>query len=294
MAEKITPERRRKRGSGLVILLLLLAVLLGLGLLVSNVKNQFGSVNNSQTHIFAVSGIPKLVIHDGSGTVHIHRGGGNSVIVQATKQAVGIGANLDDMNVNYSQNGNEVDVSADQSFDFFLGSKSVNFDVTLPANANMQVETGSGSVEVADINGQEDLQTGSGSINATDIGGQISLRTGSGSIGIDSLNGHAMVSTDSGTITMNKDVLSGDSLVKTGSGTIDYNGSIDPQGSYRFETGSGAVDITLPANSAFHLHTSTGSGSVNNDFGSTNAGTGQQPDLSITTGSGDINLHKGQ
>ena len=292
MEEKIRPERRRRGRAGWVMLLLGLAVLLGLGLLFS----QTGAVTSSssmQTRTFAVSGIPKLVVHDDSGTVHIHTGDGNAVTVQAARQSTGFGANANNISVNYSQHGNEVDVSVNEPFSF-LSLNNVNLDVTLPTNANMQVDTGSGNVEAAGVNGQVDLQTGSGDITTTDVGGQVSLKTGSGTISTDGLNGQATITTGSGDIKVNQGVLSGNSLMKTGSGDISYSGSLNPSGSYHFDTGSGTVNLTLPTSSAFHLHTSTGSGNVNNDFGSANVGTGQRPDLSISTGSGDINLQKGQ
>jgi hypothetical protein len=292
MEGKIRPEQRRKRGVGWAILLLVLAVLLGLGLLFSQV-GAAGSSSSNQTRTFAVSGIPKLVVHDGSGTVHIHTGAGNAVTVQATKHATGFGANTNNIDVNYSQHGNEVDVSVNQSFNF-LSINNVDLDVTLPTNANMQVETGSGDVEATGVNGQAALETGSGDITTTDVSGQVSLKTGSGTISTDGLNGQVTITTGSGDVEVKRGALSGNSLLKTGSGDISYNGSLNPSGSYHFDTGSGTVNLTLPASSAFHLHTSTGSGEVNNDFGSTDVGTGQRSDLSISTGSGDINLQQGQ
>jgi hypothetical protein len=68
--------------------------------------------------------------------------------------------------VNYIQHSNEVDVSVNEPFTF-LSINNIEIDVTLPNTANMQVETGSGDVEVTGVNGQEALETGSGTVNLT-------------------------------------------------------------------------------------------------------------------------------
>jgi hypothetical protein len=295
---KIRPQRPRRRGLWFLLILLLLIVLavdgvvnVGLGRVGAL---QPGSLAKSlPPHTFTVTGTPRLVINDDSGAIHIHTGGSaNTVNVQVTKHATGLGANTDDMQVEYNQTGNTIDVTTHAN-GAFLGFKSVDLEITTPSTSDVEVHTGSGEVEINGVTGQMQAETGSGSIVANNISGDVTLRTGSGSIHANNMGGQVLLTTGSGEIEARHTALKGQSLLKTGSGSIQFEGSIDSQGSYRLETGSGSIDATLPGNSTFHLETSTGSGSVHNGFENSDVGNTPRPTLSLSTGSGSITLHKG-
>jgi len=314
MGEKLyAPRNRRPRRGLLLALVLLVLVLLAGGGLLSQAGNFASTQQSTQTHSIVSTGHPRLVIHDDSGTVHIHTGGNSSsVVITETKHITGIGSvSLNDMHVDYSGNGNTIDITAQNSFaPFFIGDRSIDLDITAPSTSDVVMTSGSGEVEVENITGQVTVDTGSGSINASNLNGPISLKTGSGSIDASNLNGPTTLKTGSGSVTVggligqaNVDTgsgqveitgakLSGQSIMKTGSGSIKFSGSIDPAGSYHFETGSGDISATLPATSAFNLDVSTGSGSVNNEFGSTTVGNNPRAALQLHTGSGSISLQK--
>lgn len=315
MGEKLyAPRNRQPRRRGLLLALVLLVLLLLAG---GSILSQTGTFTSTQqatnTHSIPSASHPRLVIHDDSGTVHIHSGGNSSsVVVTETKHVIGIGSvSLNDMHVDYTKDGNAIDITAQNGFTpFFLGDKSIDLDITTANASDVVISSGSGQVEVDNISGQVTVETGSGSINASNLNGPILLKTGSGSIDASNLNGPTTLKTGSGEITVggligqvNVDTgsgrveltgakLSGQSIVKTGSGSIEFSGSIDPAGSYQFETGSGEISATLPATSAFNLDISTGSGSVNNAFGSTTVGNDPRAALRLHTGSGSISLQK--
>lgn len=312
MGEKLrTPRTGRPRRLWLLLLLLVLILLVGGGLL-SQVGAFASTQSSTQTHSIPSVSHPRLVIQDDNGAVHIHTGSGDSVTVTETKQVTGIGTvNLNDMHVDYAQNGDTIDITAKNGFaPFFLGDRSIDLDVTVPNTSDVVISSGSGEVEVDNITGQVKVETGSGSITANNLNGPITLKagsgeidahnldgpttlqTGSGSITVGGLVGQANVNSGSGSVEITKAKLSGQSSVKTGSGSIEFTGSIDPAGSYQFETGSGEIGVTLPATSAFNLDVSTGSGSINNAFGSTTVGNDPRAALRLHTGSGDITLQK--
>lgn len=58
------------------------------------------------------------------------------------------------------------------------------------------------------------------------------------------------------------------------------------------KTLNGDIDLTLPATAAFQLAATTYSGSVQNAFGSNTAGNPPRAQLTITVGSGSININK--
>jgi DUF4097 and DUF4098 domain-containing protein YvlB len=309
---KIHPQQRPRRRGGLLAIIIVCAVVLLGGIFGYSAYTYSTAPTTVSPHTFNMSTAnPTLVMNVGGGDVQIHTGTGNSIIVKETHRSAGFASSND--NVAYSQSGNTVTVQDKSDFGVFFGFNSQSFDVTLPATANLELQTGSGSVDVAGVNGQVNVQTGSGDITADNMSGQQAtlktgsgdvnlnnvsvqqdvLGTGSGSIDAHGLSGQVTLETGSGSTTIEQGALKGDSVLKAGSGDITYTGSLDANGNYRFETGSGDVDMTLPGSSAFNLDAHTGSGSVNNDFGSDQVGGSPRAPLSITTGSGDVDIHKG-
>lgn len=296
----------------LIALLVILLLLIGAGIGFGYIYGSFTKAPDvTKTRSFHVTTHPTVVINVGSGLIHVHTGGDASVVVKETDHAAGFDVSYP--SVNYNQDGNTITIE-EQDNGPVLGSRSVDFDVTVPAAVDLQLHSGSGTIGIADVKGQIDAETGSGEITANNISGQqatlktgsgeitadnmteqsVILHTGNGSITAQSLSGEVTADTGSGSITVTQGTLDGNSVLKTGSGSITYQGSLDANSSDRFETGSGGVDLSLPASASFSLSTHTGSGGVHNDFGSDNVGgSGPQAQLSASTGSGSITIHKG-
>ncbi len=153
------------------------------------------------------------MISNGFSNTDIHAGSAKSVTINPTQDIDSFG---NAPQINYSQDGNTIAVIVESSGGGHL-------DVTVPNNADLQVETNSGNIDVTGVSGQMSLSSTTGTINATD------------------------------------DSLSGLSKLRTNSGSITFNGSIDPHGTYLFGSTSGSVDVTLPGNSSFHVDATAGS-----------------------------------
>ena len=267
--EKIQPVPRRRRPWLWIIGIVVIIALLGGGIQ-SGLKNVINT--SSETHTYAVSTLPTLVINDDTGTVTVHTGGANSpVTIQATKHFQSFGSAP---TVQYSQNGDTINASVQNLSNNFLpfGTNNVDFTVTVPANANLQIHTETGSIDVNGVSGNMSLSTATGSITA------------------------------------NQDALSGQSTLQSNTGDITFDGSIASTGNYQFSSDTGSVDVRLPANSSFHVDATTDTGSIDSDFsqiqvrehdvtGSDAHGdVGSNPGATMTlkTNTGDINLHQGQ
>jgi hypothetical protein len=173
--------------------------------------------------------------------------------------------------VSYSQNteANTVTVNVERTSRFnSFGSTSVDFDVTVPSAATLQLKTNTGSIDVTGVSGHMVLVSNTGSIEARD------------------------------------GKLSGTSQLMTNTGSITFNGSIDRSGSYQFITNTGSVDVTLPTESVFHVDASTDTGSINTNFAGVmvqphqftgadahgDVGSSPQATVSLRTNTGSINL----
>jgi DUF4097 and DUF4098 domain-containing protein YvlB len=266
--------RGRSRWPWIVLALLLVFLLLtgGAFFIVSILGYNFAGNTNSvtETQHFSVSANPTLVLNNDTGSMHVRAGSGNEVSIQATKHS-GPGGNLNDVKVNYTQDreGNTVTVNVDRLTNAsFSWSTSVDFEITVPSAAILQLKTNSGDIDVSGVSGQMVLSSNTGSIQASD-----------------------------GTV-------SGKSELITNTGSITFNGSVDRSGTYRFETNTGSVNVTLPSESVFHLDASTDTGSINTNFAAvlvqhrqfvgadahSDVGSAPQATISLKTNTGSINL----
>jgi DUF4097 and DUF4098 domain-containing protein YvlB len=126
----------------------------------------------------------------------------------------------------------------------------------------VHAETGSGDINIARVKGNVHAKTGSGSIDASDIAGAFEANSGSGHITLQqTAPGSVRVDTGSGGMELHG--VEGSLEAKAGSGTIQAEGS--PTGAWSVHTGSGEVNLKLPSNAAFDLDAHTSSGSISID-----------------------------
>ncbi|MQA17195.1 MAG: DUF4097 family beta strand repeat protein, partial [Pseudonocardiaceae bacterium] len=98
-------------------------------------------------------------------------------------------------------------------------------DVTVVGTAAVDVEVGSGDVDVRDVPGTVAVDTGSGQVRLTNLAGTSTVHTSSGSIRGESLRGPVSASASSGDIAL----------------------ELARQHDVRAETSSGDVELTVPA-----------------------------------------------
>ncbi len=231
-----------------------------------------GAFRNSVTEpvqTFHVGTSPALMLTSDAGSITVNRGSTDSITVQAKKYA-SFGGNLNDVQINYNQSGNTVNVTVHRSGTFnFFNATSVDFTITVPPATDLQLTTNAGSITVNGISGKMSLMSNAGTIGATQAS------------------------------------LTGSSTFKTNAGSINFTGTIGSTGTYDFETNAGSIDMTLPGSASFHLNASTDAGSINTSFpvtvnrstaGATangEVGTSPQATLTLKTNAGSINLNRG-
>jgi hypothetical protein len=114
----------------------------------------------------------------------------------------------------------------------------INLDLRVPKNLDLDIEDGSGLIEISAVNGSVELEDGSGSILMTDIGGNVSIEDGSGSTVVENIGGNFKINDGSGGIKVTK--VDGDVSVDDSSGTISI---YQVKGSVEVEDGSGGIII---------------------------------------------------
>ena len=249
-----------------------------------------------------VSGPATLSIGTGSGYIHITPGPAGSVhIIGHVHSSMGLFSSSPEESVRQVtdnppivQSGNDIEVGQHTHYH----NVSIDYIVTVPQGTSVDAGSGSGDLNITNLNAPLKASTGSGSIYANSLTGEISLGTGSGDIHAWMNNAH-YVKAETGSGSIQLEGVSGGLYAETGSGDITVSGH--PGDGWKLETGSGSVTLNT-GQSAYNLDASTGSGDVHSDPPLTTHGTlnhhhvtgeinGGGPIVKVETGSGDIRIH---
>jgi hypothetical protein len=229
----------------------------------------------SMEQSFDVGAAPTLTIKNFSGGVTVQAGESGTIHVVAIKNGL-LKSRRDQIVVNMTPLESGLLIETKGASGLSIGW--VDLEITAPADTHLNLQTGSGAIDVEGLTEDLVVDTGSGGIDLHNVPGAIDAHTGSG--GIDVVDG------------------GGPARLRTGSGGIEYEGV--PQGDCQFETGSGGIELRLPADLNVSVDLSTGSGSIDVDYEVTGEhsqhkvkgtiGTGDEGTIYAHTGSGGIDL----
>jgi DUF4097 and DUF4098 domain-containing protein YvlB len=168
----------------------------------------------------------RLVVDSDLGRVTVtgSRDSGVHVLITSTRSDI-----EDDVAFDFFEEDGTVRVEARKErrgglFSWLRGSRdgSLHFEIEVPGETEVLVETGGGSVRVSRVRGDVDLETSGGSVKVYDVGGDVLAHTSGGSIVLERLSGKARVSTSGGSIT--GESIGGSLEAKTSGGSISLEG----------------------------------------------------------------------
>ncbi|MGB0893006.1 MAG: hypothetical protein ACPGUD_01250 [Parashewanella sp.] len=213
------------------------------------------SLTSSKTLTLDAENIDQLMTTTGAGELSIRgvRGQQDVRIVADIHSYDGIEPNL-----SLKQVGNKAKLVADfdhLSSSFFQTSPYVNLVVTVPDSFSLDIDDGSGLIDIDRIDGNIKINDGSGSIRVLG-GNDIKIHDGSGSINLDKSTGSIDITDGSGGITVNDahgslniddgsgsielKQIGGDTKINDGSGSI-YVRHVN--GKVTIDDGSGGIDV---------------------------------------------------
>jgi hypothetical protein len=190
---------------------------------------------------------------------------------------------LKKLDLTIAQNGNEVVASAScGSSGFHFGSwppVQVDFLITVPVSASVELKTSGGDVVVGDLAGEVRAHTSGGDVKLGSIGGEIDASTSGGNVSLVEGRGNVRLSTSGGNVSV--DHIVGTAVLKTSGGDIKiesventlmaetsggdvkagFKGAL--KGDCELSTSGGEVRATVSRDAAFHLDASTSGGEVN-------------------------------
>ncbi|HMQ10424.1 MAG TPA: DUF4097 family beta strand repeat-containing protein [Oligoflexia bacterium] len=166
----------------------------------------------------------------------------------------------------------------------------VNFEISLPKKTDMEINIGSGNLNIIGVEGESKInigsgdlsykaawideitvKSGSGDINIHGLAGEVDILTGSGDVDLDYAE-HAVPASlvlRSGSGSIAAKGLKGDTDIITGSGSIElsYNQKLQDKGEISIKSGSGDAKIHFPKSlSAVKVDHKAASGRVKSDI----------------------------
>lgn len=204
----------------------------------------------TKTMSLPAEGIQALRIDCGAGFLKVQGGEGLTAIEVKAEIYAG-GAKDKDMEefikdrvkLSLEQKGNRaILVSEIKSSHFFFSFREARIDLTVsvPKNLDLDIDDGSGSIEVRDIVGDISLDDGSGEIQIENVQGNLKIDDGSGEIEVRDVSGDVLIDDGSGEITVNS--VGGNVTVSDGSGSINIQ-DVEKDVILK-ETGSGGENIS--------------------------------------------------
>ena len=274
------------------------------------------------TKTFNLERTAKLRVDTSDANIRVTACDCKSVVAQITTQGWTIGA--DGINIIDRQNGDQVEIEVRfprQVFQMNWRNRRVDIEIKVPREADLDLHTGDGNVDVqgvkgtillqsgdgnlnlADLQGTLRANTGDGRINMRDVRGDLTLHTGDGRIELTGIDGVLRAETGDGRVRVSGrfDVLD----VKTGDGGIDAMATDGSKldGNWRLNTGDGNLTLQVPATIAADVELRTNDGSIDFDMPVTVSGRAGKKEihgqingggklLSLKTGDGSIRLEK--
>ncbi|HEX6821275.1 MAG TPA: DUF4097 family beta strand repeat-containing protein [Candidatus Sulfotelmatobacter sp.] len=237
---------------------------------------------------YNVSANPELRIETTDANIRVNTWDQNTIEAKVITSRYKIGEG--GIQVQEHQTGNSVEIEVryphhNMNFGWSSGHR-VEVVVQMPRQGNVNLRTGDGNIELADLKGTMNLHSGDGSETLENLDGKLHATTGDGHI---RTNGRF------------------DELeLKTGDGHVD---AVARQGStmaasWRLESGDGSVSLELPPDLSADVDLHTGDGHIDLDMPVTTEGkirtnevhgklNGGGSLLTIHTGDGSIHLRKG-
>ena len=235
-------------------------------------------------HTYPVSGTPAIVVDTNDGDVEVVVGSSNRVEARVTAHGWKINDDLR-IEANGTQNRVELRLHTHSKGCFGLCFQSIHVELRVPRDADLNLHTGDGKVQVESVRGNHHIETNDGDVHLHDLEGSLRANTHDGNVNV----------------TGRFDLLE----LRTGDGDIDaeVSQSSAPKPGWTLQSGDGNVRLRLPDDFRADLSAHTGDGNIKVAFqidaselksehalgGKINGG---GIPLELHTGDGDIRLEK--
>jgi Putative adhesin len=228
--------------------------------------------------MFPASDVKSINLTNEAGDIVVRQTTGSNILITVTKSA----RRPDDLkgvNVEFQQ----VADSVSGTVNYLPGSWSVSvvFEIQVPPNLSIQIESASGNITIENYQGTLNLSTASGALTLHNVSGEIQADTSSGNIEARDVDGNVNVSSASGDMVVSYGVapeLTNNSVLLTD--VLDmWTYRVEPDGTQNsfspplpgtgqriFENSSGTITLQLPHELAVDVFAQLFSGNFESEF----------------------------
>lgn len=225
----------------------------------------------------------RFTIENIAGNITVTGGSGDEVSIDAVKRTRGDAAQLGTVHIIIDDRAGRVDVRTDHTAR--NDRVSVDYTVTVPSSAAVDVKSVSGNVKVTHVQGAVRAETISGTATTASTA-KVDAKSVSGDVEVDDTSANADVTATSisGNIrtrglkarSLDVGTVSGDMVLsdlaceqlraKSVSGSVEFSGALARNGRYEINVHSGNVRLTLSGSTGFEITANTFSGSIRSDL----------------------------
>ena len=205
-------------------------------------------------------GLERLSIENGMGRTTIQSGDRAKVLITVSKRRFTERCSVFTERTRLS----EIVIRVEKPVDEIC---EADIEVTLPKKVDLNIVSGSGTVNIKGIEGKLALVNGSGAISATGIFPAVALKSGNGTVDIAGMTGGGDIS--------------------IGSGPVALRFLDNPKGNVDIKSGAGNTVLYVPKSSKIKASLNTGSGDLSNDL--TNYDSAEFG-INVKTGTGDVQV----
>jgi DUF4097 and DUF4098 domain-containing protein YvlB len=226
----------------------------------------------------------RFTIENIAGNITVTGGSGDEVSIEAVKRTRGDASQLATVHILVEERPGRVEVRTDHTAR--NDRVAVDYTVSVPASAGVDVKSISGNVKVSSVQGVVRAETISGGITTASTPKLESAKSVSGDIDLSDASPEAdlKASSVSGVLrarglkvrSLDLGTVSGDVVlfnvmcsrlgVRSVSGSVEYSGALARSGRYDINSHSGTVRLTLSTDVGFELSANSFSGSIRSDL----------------------------
>jgi putative adhesin len=203
-----------------------------------------------------------LVVSTASGSIHLTGQDVDHAHVMATIHARATTEEqaqelADQVEIRFQQQGDKVTIKADRPPQQRRQSISISYQIVVPRQTHVHCSSASGSLNLADLNGNLDAHAASGSIEAAHIQGSVRLSSASGSAHCEDVaGGDVQLSAASGSVRLADASEIGVCDLHAASGSVQAR-NVDAN-SLKMRSASGSVTLATAQAQTMDLHSSSG------------------------------------
>src|ERR1700730_15255839 len=190
---------------------------------------------------YSIVGRAQIRAETNDGAVQVYTGDSKQVEFRVTYDGYELNKNL---HIDSHQDGDSVQINARVTghwgFSWGHGRRGPRIEISMPKDADLQIDTGDGSVETQPVNGHVKIHTGDGSVRVQAVNGNVDIDPGDGSITVDGAKGDIRLHTGDGHIEARN--LDGRVDANSGDGHIKIDGRLD---ALNVKTGDGSIDARV-------------------------------------------------